>query len=45
MLPHKNTLLRLQQVTVSPNFLEAEKVKQTEKAEELLSTERTKEKP
>ena len=32
-----------QQVTVSPKFAEAEKVKQNEKAEELLSIERARE--
>ena len=42
MLPHKNTPLRLQEVTVSPEF-RSEKVKpkkkKKKKAEELLSTE------
>ena len=40
MLPHNNTPLRPQSVTVLPKFTEAEKVKQNEKAEELLSIER-----
>ena len=44
MLPHKNTSSRLQYLTVSPKFIEAEKVKQNEKAEELLTIERAREK-
>lgn len=35
--------LRLQFVNISPKFIEAELVKQSEKAEKLISIERTKE--
>ena len=35
-LPHKNTSSRPQKVTLSPKFMEAEKAKQSEKAEEQL---------
>lgn len=41
----RTTPLRQQQVTVSPNFLEEEKVKQNEKVEELLSVEKLRKKP
>lgn len=43
--PHKNSTSRPQQVTGSPKFIEAEKVKRNEKAEDLLSIERVREKP
>lgn len=45
MLPHKNTPSTSQKAIVSPTFIEAEKAKQNEKAEELLSIEREKENP
>ena len=37
MLPHQNTPLRPQEVTVSPKFTVTEKVKQNKNTEELLS--------
>lgn len=37
MLPHKKTPSRPQKVTVPPKSIKTEKVKQNEKAEELLS--------
>jgi len=43
MLPHNITLLKDQQVTVSPKFIEAKKANQSEKAEKLLSMDRAKE--
>ena len=44
MLPQKNTPSRQQLVTVSPNFIEMETVKQIEKTEELILMERAREK-
>ena len=46
-MPSKNTPSRipLQLVTVSPKFMETEKVKQNEKTEEMLSVERARENP
>ena len=45
MLPYKDTTSRQELITVSPNFPETEKVKQNEKTEEFVSTERTRENP
>ena len=44
LLPQKNTPSRQQLVTVSPNFIEMETVKQIEKTEELILMERAREK-
>ena len=44
-LSYKDTSLRVQQITVSLNFTEKEKVKQNEKTEEFVSIERTRENP
>ena len=43
-LPHRHTILRLQQLTVSPNFTETEKVKKTEEFVSIDSTRETPEK-
>lgn len=45
MVPHKNTLSRLPQKIVLPNFIEAEKDKQNEKTEAFISIEGTRENP
>ena len=45
MLPHKDIRSSLQKVTISPKFIDVEKVEPNEKAEELLSIERARENP
>jgi len=44
MVPHKNMSSSLRKVTVIPNFIETEKMKQNEKAEDYVPNKRTREK-
>lgn len=41
ILPHKDTFLRLGEVTLSSNFTKAERISQNEMAEKFVSNERT----